>query len=48
MKDKQTKAVIIQWLIPVAALVLIAAVMLANFSMESSRTASDHGGVIMK
>ena len=42
MKDKQTKAVIIQWLIPVAALVLIAAVMLANFSMESSRTASDH------
>ena len=42
MRDKQTKSVIIQWMIPVAALVLIAVALLANFSTESRQTASDH------
>ena len=42
MNDKQTKAVIIQWLIPVAVLVFIAVVLLTNFSSESRQTASDH------
>lgn len=42
MSDKQTKSVIIQWMMPVTVLMIIVAVLLFDFSKESRKTASDH------
>ena len=39
MTDKQTKSVIMQWLIPTVILVIILVVMLTDFSTQSQQAA---------
>lgn len=42
MTDKQTKSVIMQWLIPTVILVIILVVMLTDFSTQSQQAAADN------
>lgn len=41
MKDEQTKAAVIQWLVPSLVLIAVVIVMLFNFSAKSSQSAAD-------